>query len=318
MPDDEDSEQSVDDQSSSQQTTEDQTQEQGTADEQDQEQTSQDQTQDQGTTDEQSQEQQTPEDQSQDQGTTDEQSQDQQTPEDQSQEQGTADEQGQEQTSQDQGTTDEQSQGQQTSQDRGQNRQTTGDQAGRQTPQSGVAGSKQSFVGQTTGATQRQSTGAPDWRGRAKRALTVLQNDSSGEATRTKCMFNHILEESHSDSYISKDFYNVQQTAGGLPANMSMEQFLAAITGHIRAELGSTAFGDSRGGEQSDSDFRSSVLTFDSNIRHHITFLNGVAHQAAAGKVHLALWKLILDSRKDPNSLYKCYADYLVDGGWPA
>ena len=177
MPDDQDSEQNVDDQSGSQQTaydqsqdqgtTEDQSQEQsqdqGTTDEQTQEQTSQDQTQDQGTTDDQNQDQQTPEDQTQDQGTTDDQSQDQQTPQDQTQDQETTDEQSQEQTSQnqtqDQGVTDEQSQNQQTPRDQAQNRQTIGDQAGRQTTQPGVAGSKQSFVGQTTGATQTQSTG---------------------------------------------------------------------------------------------------------------------------------------------------------------
>jgi hypothetical protein len=199
MADDQDSEQSVDDQSGIQQTADDQSQEQGTTEDQNQEQTSQDQgttdeqcqeqqapedqSQEQGAADEQSQEQQTPEDQSQEQGTADEQSQEQQTPEDQSQEQGTADEQGQEQTSQDQtqdqgtvdeqsqeqqtpedegqdqGTTGEQSQGQQTAQGQGQNRQTTGDQAGRQTPQSGATGSKQSFVGQTTGATQTQGAG---------------------------------------------------------------------------------------------------------------------------------------------------------------
>ena len=63
--------------------------------------------------------------------------------------------------SQDQGTTtDEQSQGQQTPQDQGQGQQNIGDQVGRQTTQPGVAGSKQSSVGQTTGATQTQSKGA--------------------------------------------------------------------------------------------------------------------------------------------------------------
>jgi hypothetical protein len=308
MADDQDDQQTGDDQSGSQQTADDESQDQGTTDDQSQDQqTSEDQSQDRGTTDDQSQDQQTSEDQSQDQGTTGDQSQDQQTPQDESQDQGTTGDQGQGQQ-----TTDDQGSSQQTIDDQGKAQQAAGE-GKSQTAQAAAEGPTKSFVGQNTGATQTQSTGAPDWRGRAKRALTVLQNDSSGEATRTKCMFNHILEESHSDSYISKDFYNVQQTAGGLPANMSMEQFLAAITGHIRAELGSTAFGDSRGGEQSDSDFRTSVLTFDSNIRHHITFLNGVVHQAAPGKVHLALWKLILDARKDPNSIYRCYADYLVD-----
>jgi hypothetical protein len=284
MPDDEDSEQSIDDQSGSQQTAEDQNQGQPITDDQSASQaTESDQqaSQDQGT-DESAE--QTTDEQSQDQQTTDDQGSSQQTTEDQSQAQETTDEQSQDQ-------------------------QTTDDQGSSQATQAGAEESTKSFVGQNTGATQTQSTGTADWRARAKRALTVLQNDSSGEATRTKCMFNHILEESHSDSYVSKDFYNVQQTAGGLPASMSMEQFLAAITGHIRAELASSSFGSA----ETDSVFRDSVLTFDSNIRRHITFLNGVVHQAAPGKVHLALWKLILDSRSDSNSIYKCYADYLVD-----
>ncbi|SRR5216684_4916212 len=148
-----------------------------------------------------------------------------------------------------------------------------------------------------------------DWRGVAKRAIAFLQNDNSDEATQTKCMLNHILDETHGDGYISKDFYNVQQTAGGLPPDMSMVQFLAAIMGRLRQSLTSSSFDPSL----SDDDFRTAVMSFDSNIRHHITFLNGVVHQAAPGKVHVALWNLILASRKDPNSIYKCYADYLVD-----
>jgi hypothetical protein len=243
--------------------------------------------------DDQSGSQQTAEDQNQGQPITDDQSASQATESDQ-------------QASQDQGTDES---AEQTTDEQSQDQQTTDDQGSSQATQAGAEESTKSFVGQNTGATQTQSTGTADWRARAKRALTVLQNDSSGEATRTKCMFNHILEESHSDSYVSKDFYNVQQTAGGLPASMSMEQFLAAITGHIRAELASSSFGSA----ETDSVFRDSVLTFDSNIRRHITFLNGVVHQAAPGKVHLALWKLILDSRSDSNSIYKCYADYLVD-----
>ena len=274
MPDDRDDQETSDDQSGSQSSQSD-------------EQSSQDPVTDEGVqqvTDDQSVGQQTTEDESQAQETTDDQSQGQQT-------------------------TDDQGSSQQTTDEQSQSQQTTDDQGGSQATQAGAEGSTKSFAEQNTGATQTQSTGTADWRVRAKRALTVLQNDSSGEATRTKCMFNHILEESHSDSYISKDFYNVQQTAGGLPASMSMEQFLAAITGHIRAELASRSFDSA----ETDSVFRDSILTFDSNIRHHITFLNGVVHQAAPGKVHLALWKLILDSRSDSNSIYECYADYLVD-----
>jgi len=148
-----------------------------------------------------------------------------------------------------------------------------------------------------------------DWRESARRALSLLEGDSSDEASRTQCMINHILDENRGDGYISKDFFNVQQTAGGLPDTVTMDQFIAAITGHLREDLAMSNFDP----EMSDDDFRTALMSFDSNIRRHITFLNGVVHQIAAGDVHLALWKLILDSRSDQNSIYKCYASYLVD-----
>jgi hypothetical protein len=168
---------------------------------------------------------------------------------------------------------------------------------------------QQALVSQDTQQSQGASGSALDWHDVAKRAITFLQSDTSDAATRTTCMLNHILDESHGDGYISKDFYNVKQTAGGLPSGTTMVQFLAAIMGRLRKELASSNFDPSL----SDDDFRTAVMSFDSNIRQHITFLNGTVHQAAPGKVHVALWNLILDSRKDPNSLYKCYADYLVD-----
>lgn len=149
----------------------------------------------------------------------------------------------------------------------------------------------------------------PDWRDTAQRAVTFLESDTSDEATRTTCILNHILDESHNDSYISKDFFNVQQTAGGLPDGVTIDQFIAAIAGHVREELTSSSFDPAL----SDDDFRTAVMSFDSNIRRHITFLNGVVHQAAPGEVHLALWQLILDSRSNHNSIYTCYSDYLVD-----
>ena len=148
-----------------------------------------------------------------------------------------------------------------------------------------------------------------DWHESANRALSLLDNDGSDEAKRTKCMINHVLDESHNDGYISKDFFNVQQTAGGLPDGVTMDQFLAAITGHIRETLSMSNFDP----DMSDDDFRTALMSFDTNIRHHITFLNGVVHQIAPGEVHVALWNLILASRSDPNSIYTCYADYLVD-----
>lgn len=63
----------------------------------------------------------------------------------------------------------------------------------------------------------------------------------------------------------------------------------------------------------SDDDFKLAALTFDDNIRRHISFLNGVVHQAAAGQVHTQLWNLILDSRSDDTSVYAVYRDFLVD-----
>lgn len=148
-----------------------------------------------------------------------------------------------------------------------------------------------------------------DWHDSANRALTLLDGDSSAEAGRTRCMINHVLDESLDDSYISKDFYNVQQTAGGLPPTVTMDQFLGMITGHVREGLGMSNFDPG----MSDDDFRTALMSFDSNIRQHITFLNGTVHQAAPGDVHVALWNRILASRSDSNSIYTCYADYLVD-----
>jgi hypothetical protein len=148
-----------------------------------------------------------------------------------------------------------------------------------------------------------------DWRESAARALSLLDGDPSDEATRTRCMINHVLDEGQGDGYISKDFFNVQQTAGGLPDTLTMDQFLGAITGHIREDLAKSNFDP----EASDDDFRTSLMALDSNITRHIRFLNGVVHQAAAGEVHLALWNLILASRSDPNSIYTCYQQYLVN-----
>ena len=49
-----------------------------------------------------------------------------------------------------------------------------------------------------------------DWHDAANRALTLLQSDSSDAGTRTTCIINHVLDENNLDSYISKDFFNVQ------------------------------------------------------------------------------------------------------------
>jgi hypothetical protein len=147
------------------------------------------------------------------------------------------------------------------------------------------------------------------WQDRATRGLTLFEASSSDEGDRTWQIFNHILDEANLDDYISRDFYNVQQTAGGLPEGVSFEQFLAMISGHVRDELEGSSFDDS----VSDDDFRAAALSFDDNIRRHMKFLNSVVHQAAAGEVHLKLWDKILRKRDQAMSIYSCYRDYLVD-----
>ena len=92
-------------------------------------------------------------------------------------------------------------------------------------------------------------------------------------------IFNHILDENNSDEYISRDFFNVQQTAGGLPEGISFEQFLSMIAGHVRNEIEGSGFDENL----DDNGFRAAALTFDDSIRRHIRFLNGVVHQAAVG-----------------------------------
>lgn len=147
------------------------------------------------------------------------------------------------------------------------------------------------------------------WQDRAYRGLTMLEADGTEEGGRTWQILNHVLEESNRDDYISRDFYNVQQTAGGLPEGVTFEQFVSAIAGRVRAELESSSFDEGL----SDEDFRVAALSFDDSIRRHIRFLNGVVHQGAPGEVHLGLWDLILRSRDDDTSIYACYRDYLVD-----
>jgi hypothetical protein len=137
----------------------------------------------------------------------------------------------------------------------------------------------------------------------------MFEGSSDDAGDRTWQIFNHVLDEDHSDDYISKDFFNVQQTAGGLPANMTFQDFLIAIAGHVRTSLSSSSFGEEIG----DDDFRTACLSFDDVIRRHITFLNGVVHQAAPGEVHLKLWSFILQSRGLDTSIYSLYRNYLVD-----
>lgn len=148
-----------------------------------------------------------------------------------------------------------------------------------------------------------------NWQDRAQRGLALFEGSGNEEGDRTWQIFNHILDESNLDDYVSRDFFNVQQTAGGLPDGVSFEQYLSLISGHVRSELEGSGFDESLG----DDDFRTVALSFDDNIRRHIRFLNGVVHQAAAGEVHLALWDKVLRDRDDGTSLYSCYREFLVD-----
>jgi hypothetical protein len=148
------------------------------------------------------------------------------------------------------------------------------------------------------------------WQERAQRALRVLDGDPDGNAERSRRIYNHVLNESNRDEYISRDFFNVQQTAGGLPEGMTFDDFLRLVAGHVRQELeGSGSFAD----EVGDADFRTAALSIDESIRRHISFLNGVVHQGAPGEAHLQLWDFILRSRDDDASVYSCYRDFLVD-----
>lgn len=76
-----------------------------------------------------------------------------------------------------------------------------------------------------------------DWHQTASRALTLLDGDTSDAGVRTRNIVNHVLDKSHRDDFISKDFFNVQQTAGGLPPGVTMSDFLTMITGHVRNSL---------------------------------------------------------------------------------
>lgn len=145
------------------------------------------------------------------------------------------------------------------------------------------------------------------WQDQANRALTMFEGSTDDHEDHSWQIFNHVLDESNRDDYISHDFFNVRQTAGGLPEGVTFDDFVSMVAGHVRAEL------DTFEDNLSDDDFKLAALTFDDTIRRHIAFLNGVVHQAAAGEVHVALWNLILSSRSDDTSIYAVYRDFLVD-----
>lgn len=147
------------------------------------------------------------------------------------------------------------------------------------------------------------------WQDRAYRILNLFEGSADEDGDRTWQIMNHVLDENNQDDYISRDFYNVQQTAGGLPEGVTFEGFLSAVSGHVRDELQGGSFDEGLG----DDDIRTAGLSFDDNIRRHIRFLNGVVHQGAPGEVHLGLWEKILQDRDNGQSVYSLYHGYLVD-----
>jgi hypothetical protein len=90
-----------------------------------------------------------------------------------------------------------------------------------------------------------------DWHDTAKRALSILDGDTSDAGVRTVNIVNHVLDENNCDDYISKDFFNVQQTAGGLPDTVTMDRAattaaftnVTAITWWIADRVGVTLRG---------------------------------------------------------------------------
>jgi hypothetical protein len=147
---------------------------------------------------------------------------------------------------------------------------------------------------------------AGDWRETADRALGLL--DGSDDA-RTICMLKKIKDDGTDDRFVS-DYYNVQQTAGGLPEDVSFDSFVDMISSKLRDQLGKDSLYPS---DISDDDLRSGVRTYDNVIRRIFGFLNANVHQAGAGEAHKQLWNYILDQTKVSSSLYSCYSDTFID-----
>jgi hypothetical protein len=139
----------------------------------------------------------------------------------------------------------------------------------------------------------------------ANRAIKLLDES---EDSRTICMLKKVQEQGTDDRYVA-DFYNIKQTAGGLPADVSFESFLNSVSYRLRDQLGK----DSLYGDVSDDEVKANVRTYDSVIRQIFNYLNANVHQAAAGEVHKELWNHILDQTKVSSSLYSCYSGTFVD-----
>jgi hypothetical protein len=155
------------------------------------------------------------------------------------------------------------------------------------------------------------------WQQRVRRALTLLDSSQPDQA-RTICMFNKVLDTNTDDSVVS-DYYNIQQTAGGLPDGVSFETFLGQVSIHMREMLNKqVTLTDEQGQvtvapDDDDGPFRDLMLGPDHQIVQIFGLVNATVHQAAPGDVHIKLYNFILDSLKNDRSLYSCYRDIFVD-----
>jgi hypothetical protein len=111
------------------------------------------------------------------------------------------------------------------------------------------------------------------WQDQANRALTMFEGSTDDHEDHSWQIFNLMLDESNHDDYISHDFFNVKQTAGGLPDGVTFDDFVNLVAGHVRAEL------DTLDDQLGDDDFRTAALS----------------------------------ERADDTSIYSCYRDFLVD-----
>ncbi len=146
---------------------------------------------------------------------------------------------------------------------------------------------------------------AVDWRDTVNRAIPLL--DSSNDS-RTICMLEKIKEDGADDRFVA-DYFNVQQTAGGLPDGVSFGDFVNMISNKLRDQLGK----DSLYGNVTDDELASGVRTYDNVIYKIFKFVNANVHQAGAGEVHKQLYGYILDNTKNSSTLYSCYSSTFVD-----
>ncbi|HEV8632061.1 MAG TPA: hypothetical protein VGV61_17230 [Thermoanaerobaculia bacterium] len=148
---------------------------------------------------------------------------------------------------------------------------------------------------------------AIEWRETADRAISLLDSSDDADA-RIICMLNKVKDDATDDRYIS-DYYNVQQTAGGLPENVTFERFVEMASTHTRDWLSK----DGLWKDMTDDEIRSGIRSMDAVILKIFGFLNANVHQAGAGNLHVALWNYILDNGKNASSLYSCYSGTFID-----